>query len=141
MDTCIFQEGGQKQETDIEDKMTRIFATFIVLFCLYSCTKTIYVPTETIKTEYKNSIERDSIYQIDTVKIFSKNDTMYIENIKIKYKEKYIKDTINLTDSIPYPIEVIKEKKIIPNWCWWNLGVSCLFLSIFCIWLVWKIKT
>lgn len=120
--------------------MTRIFATFVIIFCLFGCTKTVYVPTETIKTEYKNTIQRDSIYQIDTVKIFSKNDTTYIENIKIKYKEKIVKDTINLTDSIPYPVEVVKETKVIPKWCWWNLGISGLFVSLFLMWLIWKIK-
>ena len=65
---------------------------FIVLLLCISC-KTKYqyveVPKETIKVEYKDKLIHDSIYNIDSVYIKEKNDTIYHFKTKIQYKYKY----------------------------------------------------
>ncbi len=34
---------------------------------------------------------------------------------------------IHQVDSVPYPVEVEVEKRVIPQWSWWTLAVSLLF--------------
>ena len=93
----------------------------LVLFILVSCgtTKTVYVPVETIKTEYKYNT--DSIYCHDSIYYYiqSKNDTIY--EIKYKYKvlEKYKTDTIVRIDSIPI-IKKVEITKEVNHLYWWQ---------------------
>ena len=93
----------------------------LVLFILVSCgtTKTVYVPVETIKTEYKYNT--DSIYCYDSIYYYiqSKNDTIY--EIKYKYKvlEKYKTDTVVRIDSIPI-IKEVEITKEVNHLYWWQ---------------------
>lgn len=98
-------------------------ALLIILFIfiiMLSCTSTKYieVPTETIKTEYKDNIVKDIIYVKDSSDINIRGDTIY----KTKYIYKYIYkiDTIAIyrTDSIPKVIKVesVKEVNKLKNW-------------------------
>ena len=99
---------------------------WILLFsclCIFSCRSIQYVPVETVKTEYRDRIEKqkDSIYLSDTVRIWQKGDTMiiYKDRYNYVYKDRCLKDTIVQRDSIqvPYPVEVIKCKT--PKVMWW----------------------
>lgn len=99
---------------------------WILLFsclCIFSCRSIQYVPVETVKTEYRDRIEKqkDSIYLSDTVRIWQKGDTMiiYKDRYNYVYKDRFLKDTIVQRDSIqvPYPVEVIKCKT--PKVMWW----------------------
>lgn len=68
----------------------------ILLLCLVvGCTTTKYieVPVETIKTEYIDRVQHDSVFVKDSVYIESKHDTVY------QYKYKYVYKYINHTDS------------------------------------------
>lgn len=103
--------------------MKKAIFIIIVLFTLISCkTKTIYVPIENTKTEYKNNYVRDSIYLLDSVFVdrFTKNDTVSINKEKFKYiyKDRFNTDTIIKVDSIrvPYPVIETKEVNKIHNW-------------------------
>lgn len=44
--------------------------------------------------------------------------------IKIEYKDKIITKTEY--KEVEVPVEVIVEKKYIPNWCWWSLIVNVI---------------
>lgn len=121
-----------------------IFILTAILFL--SCAKKIYIPTDVVKTEYRDRQRIDSVYIEKTVHIYSKGDTIHKDSITSFYKGQILRDTITITDSIPYPVKVPEpykvevEKKVIPKWCWWNLGISGLFVSLFLMWLIWKIK-
>lgn len=86
-----------------------IIALFAVLWLLTSCKpKMMYIPVETVRTEYKDKYLRDSIYRYDSILIKEKGDTVFIEKYKYIYRDKYRTDTIIKIDSIsvPYPVEV-----------------------------------
>lgn len=94
---------------------------FIILSCILSIVigcKTKYVPIETTKTEYKDRLERDSIYFKEFVKIYQKGDTVFRDSIVYKYKDRQVKDTVNVTDTIrvPYPVVETKEVNRLKNW-------------------------
>lgn len=116
-----------------------ILVVVVLCFLLCSCatkTKIEYVDREVVK--YRTSLLHDTIINNvhDSIyhTIFQKGDTVfdtkYVE--KTKYVDKYIFrcDTV-YKDSIE--VQTQKERKtvikrVIPNWCYYSLVISGLFL-------------
>ena len=98
---------------------------FLLLFLttIISCTttKTIEVPVETIKTEYIEQVKYDSIYSKDSIYIMQKGDTIYNNKVQYLYKYKYLRDTINITDTIPKIITVKDTQYINQLYTWQKL--------------------
>lgn len=93
-----------------------IMAVFLLLLSCKS--KTIYVPVESIKTEYKERYTRDSIYYYDSIFVKEKGDTILLEKYKYIYRDKFKTDTICKVDSIRVPFPVVKHinVNILHNW-------------------------
>lgn len=87
-----------------------VLATLLLL-AVWSCRTTEYVPVEVIKsdTTYINKVQRDSIYQMDSIYIVDRGDTVLITKTKYLYRDKLVRDTVyrSRVDSIqvPYPVE------------------------------------
>ena len=85
--------------------------TTLLLLVVWSCRTTEYVPVEVIKsdTTYINKVKRDSIYQLDSVYILDRGDSILITKTKYLYKDRLVRDTIyrSRVDSVqvPYPVE------------------------------------
>ena len=93
-----------------------VVALLMVLFCLLffgSCKTVKEIPVEVVKerVEYIDHIQYDSIYKRDSIYIQDKGDTLIVYKNKYIYKYQFIHDTtfINVTDSIPYVVEVEKQ--------------------------------
>lgn len=56
---------------------------------------------------------------------------------KIIYKEH--RDTLWREKEVP--VEVVKEKKVVPKWCWWLLVFVAVEFLVFAAWIYLKIKT
>lgn len=117
---------------------------FLVGLAATSCTKHVYVPVETTKSDtvYMNRVQLDSIYMRDSVFIEKSGDTIREFQYKYIYRFKDRIDTlyISKTDSIqvPYPVEVVKYKT--PQWCWWALGGIVLLLFPYIVKWITKLK-
>lgn len=117
---------------------------FLVGLAATSCTKHVYVPVETTKSDtvYMNRVQLDSIYMRDSVFIEKSEDTIREFQYKYIYRFKDRIDTlyISKTDSIqvPYPVEVVKYKT--PQWCWWALGGVILLLVPYIVKWITKLK-
>lgn len=63
------------------------------------------------------AVERDSIYLRDSVFVMQAGDTIRIEKWRTHYVERLKHDTLQVlsADTIPVPVEVIKEVKYIPK--------------------------
>ena len=98
---------------------------FLLLFLttIVSCTTTkiVEVPIETIKTEYIEQVKYDSIYSKDSIYIMQKGDTIYNNKVQYLYKYKYLRDTINITDTIPKIITVKGTQYINQLYTWQKL--------------------
>lgn len=100
----------------------RIVIILLSCIILVGCKSVQYVPVENtiVKTEYKNTVSYDSIYFKDSIYIKEKNDTVYIENIKYRYRYVSNIDTIlkndTITNTIIQEVEVIKEVNKLKWW-------------------------
>lgn len=116
-----------------------IVVLLIVLWLFTSCkTKTVYVPVESVKTEYRDKLVKDSVHILDSVFLYSRNDTVFLNKYRFVYKDKLVKDTVNLKDTIriPYPVkgDTIEVNKL--KWyqeaCIW---FTCLVLVALALYL------
>ena len=113
---------------------------FLLLFLttMISCkttTKIVEVPIETIKTEYIEQVKYDSIYSKDSVYIIQKGDTIYNNKVQYLYKYKYLKDTINITDTIP-KIVTIKDVQYINQLYTWQKILIVIGIGFILYWII-----
>ena len=114
-----------------------IISACIIALIFCGCTTTKYIPVETVRDVYHNTTDtiRDSISHIVYVNQYVKGDTVYNDRIEYLYKDRWkVHDSIVIQrDSIPYPVEVIKEVEI-PVTPWHNyliiggLSLTLLYL-------------
>jgi hypothetical protein len=106
-------------------KKTGIFTVLLLCFCS-SCKTSQYILVETVKTEYRDKIVRDSVFRYDSVFVKDKEDTVFFERYKYLYKDKIIRDSVFIQDTIrvPYPVEVVKQVKA-PLSGWQNFQIWC----------------
>ena len=109
----------------------------VIALAFSGCKTTRYIPVETVKTVYQNTTDtiRDRIKHVVKVKEYIKGDTVYQDRVEYLYKDRWrTHDSIIIQrDSVPYPVEVIKEveKRVTP---WYNylligaLGLTVLYL-------------
>jgi len=95
----------------------KIILIALLLLIISGCkTKEVLVPTEKTVIEYRDRTFVDSVYNRDTLYLFAKNDTVYLQSIK--WRERFKIDTVRYEkiDSVPYFVEVIKEVNVLTKW-------------------------
>ena len=112
-----------------------ILSAIIIALIFCGCASTKYIPVETIRNVYHNTTDtiRDSISHTVYVNQYMKGDTVFKERVESLYINKWkVHDSIVIKhDSIPYPVEVIKEvEKPTPAWCYIIVILACLI----CVW-------
>lgn len=91
-----------------------IAAMVMAMVVLSGCTRTVYEPVETVRTEYRDNIKEihvvDSV--TDTRYIYVKGDTVVDWRDRVKWRDRIVHDSIYIheTDSIPVPYPV--ERKL-----------------------------
>jgi len=104
--------------------MKKILYILLLASVCMSCRSIKYIPVETVKHDsvYINRIKYDSIYHLDSIFMSVKGDTVYTYKYKYQYRDKLIRDTVNVTkvDSIPYPVEVQKVVTVEKKLSWWQ---------------------
>ena len=124
----------------------KILFFLLFLTIVISCkttTKVVEIPVETIKTEYIEQVKYDSIYSRDSIYIMQKGDTIYNNKVQYLYKYKYLRDTINITDTIPKIITVEKVQYINQLYTWQKflIVIGIGFILYWIVRLVIYIKT
>lgn len=118
----------------------RFIGILLICIILVSCktvTQVKEIPVETIRTEYKDKIIKDSIYLRDSIHIVQKGDTIYSTQVKYRYIYKNRIDTIIKTDTIPNIITVTNTEIQNKLYDWQKIlmviGISSILLFIYCI--------
>ena len=126
--------------------MVGSFIVALLICALFnSCTTTKYVPEPEYHTDTVRIVQhqRDSIYMSDSIYVsdFVRDDTVYktIERWRTKYIERMSHDTLyqSKRDSIPYPVEVVKE--VPAKLTWWQqarLHIMNVLMMFGIIWLI-----
>ena len=115
---------------------TLFFLLFLTI--VISCkttTKVVEIPVETIKTEYIEQVKYDSIYHKDSIYIMQKGDTIYNNKVQYLYKYKYLRDTINITDTIP-TIVTVKDTQYINKLYTWQKLLMTVGIGFVLYWIV-----
>lgn len=118
-----------------------VVAALLLCALFASCTTTKYVPVVEHRTDtlMKYSIQRDSIFLHDSIRVSEKGDTIRIEKWHTRYIERTARDTIyqSRTDSIPVPyrVQVPVEKPL----TWWQqarlvlANIVLILLAVACV--------
>lgn len=134
---------GLSDEERIAAAILRIVYTCLallvaVLLCalLSGCTTTKYVPVPEYHTDTLRqvTVRHDSVMVHDSIHVTEKGDTVRIERWHTQYRDRIVRDTIyqSKRDSIPYPVEVIKE--VPAELTWWQQ--TRLHLANIVLWLL-----
>ena len=116
----------------------KILFFLLFLTIVISCkttTKVVEIPVETIKTEYIEQVKYDSIYHKDSIYIMQKGDTIYNNKVQYLYKYKYLRDTINITDTIP-TIVTVKDTQYINKLYTWQKLLITVGIGFVLYWIV-----
>ena len=108
----------------------------LILFLATGCkTKTVLVPVERTQIEYRDRLRVDSVYNRDTIHMFTKNDTVYLQSIK--WRERFKVDTMTYfkTDSVPVIVEVDKYVNQLTKWQKWRLNAFNVIVAGLLVWL------
>ena len=96
-----------------------------------SCKSTVYVPVESVRTEYKDKYLRDSIYLKELVRIYQRGDTVFKDSTVYKYKDRVKTDSIFIRDTIRIPLPVpIKGDTVYTNKLNWYQEACIWFTSL-----------
>jgi hypothetical protein len=133
-------------DNKIRDQKIRLVWTVILLvipivFLLTGCkAETVLVPVEKVKIEYKDRLRIDSVYNRDTVNIYERGDTVYLQTIK--WRERFKFDTVSVVrvDSIPYPVEVVREVNVLTKWQRLRLNALNIIVLVIVAYVVIKIR-
>ena len=132
---------------------TAIAVIVVILFislAMSSC-RTVYVPVESVRTEYRDRTLHDSIHVQDSVYLREQGDTVFMDKWHTKYVERLRVDSIHVRDTVqvPYPVEVIKEVE--KELSWWQrvkmdvgglaIGALLLIIVYYVVKLVKAVKT
>ena len=121
----------------IKKLILKTLFSLLFLTTIISCTTTkiVEVPVETIKTEYIEQVKYDSIYSKDSIYIMQKGDTIYNNKVQYLYKYKYLRDTINITDTIP-KIVTVKDTQYINQLYTWQKLLIVIGIGFILYWII-----
>ena len=120
----------------------KIILIILLLLIISGCkTKEIVVPVEKTVVEYRDQLRIDSVYNRDTVNIYERGDTVYLQTIK--WRERFKLDTVSVVrvDSIPYPVEVVREVNVLTKWQRLRLNALNIIAIIIVGYVIIKIRT
>ncbi|MBQ2368393.1 MAG: hypothetical protein II296_08760 [Bacteroidaceae bacterium] len=94
--------------------MRKLFSLIILAVAAGACTTTKYVPVEGVRVDsvYIARVERDSIYERDSVFVAVKADTVFVSKVQYRYRDRIVRDTLSVVqrDTITRVAEI--EKKL-----------------------------
>ncbi len=126
--------------------MRKIILVAGVAMVLYSCKTPRYIPIEATRIEYRDNFVHDSTFRYDSIFVKEKGDTLILERYRYLFRNKVVRDSISMQDTIrvPYPVEVVKQVKK-PLSCWQNFQMWCgrialIFALIILMYFVSKLR-
>lgn len=93
--------------------MLAVLLMVVLLSVLAGCTRTVYLPTETVRTVHSadTRIVRDTLRAVDTIRIDRGGDTVRIDRVHWRTRTLHATDTIVriATDTVRVSVSVPRE--------------------------------
>ena len=110
----------------------------IALVLLASCktrqvTEYVTVEVPSVHTEWRTDTLRDSVHVKDSVTVYTKGDTVFVDRTrnKVRWRDRIVRaetcDTVTVVKEVPVPVEV--EKKL-SKWQKIRMDIGSLLFSI-----------
>lgn len=140
---------GNKGFKGVVVYMGVVLLLFFILV-LTGCAKRVYVPVESVRTEYKDRLVRDSVTLYDSIYVKERvrGDTVFLSEYKYKYlyRDKLVRDSVFVNDTIRIPLPVEKQlskwesmKMDVGGWAIGVIsGIVLLGVGYVIVWLVMK---
>jgi hypothetical protein len=88
-------------------------SVFMLVILLAGCTKRIYVPVESVRTDSVSMlrVNVDTVEMRDSVILYVKGDTVVTERIKYRFRTRLRVDTVQRVcrDTVRVPVSVVAE--------------------------------
>ena len=90
----------------------RLFLLSLLTIFVGGCTSVKYVPVETVRVDsvFVAKVERDSIYERDSLFVAVKSDTVFLSRVQYRYRDRFVRDTVSVLrcDTVTKVVEVEK---------------------------------
>lgn len=95
----------------------RLLFILLLTLLIEGCTTTKYVPVETVRVDsiFVAKVERDSIYERDSIIVAVKADTVFKTKLKYIYRDRIVRDTMNVL-SCDTIIKIVEVEKPLSFW-------------------------
>ncbi|NDV69267.1 hypothetical protein [Dysgonomonas sp. 25] len=114
------------------------YILLLSLLLLAGCrAKTVYIPVETVRTEYKDRLMHDSVHHYDSIFVREKGDTLWLEKYRYLYRDRIISDSIHINDTIrvPYPVIETREVNRLSSFQSFQVWCGRILLLLLALWL------
>lgn len=91
-------------------RLARVLAT-VALFAMVAGCAPRYVPVHHYQEVERIKVERDSVYNSDTVRIAERGDTVLVEMVKWRTRYKTATDTLIKVDTVQLPPQLIANSQ------------------------------
>lgn len=95
----------------------RLLYILLLTLLVEGCTTTKYVPVESMRVDsiFVAKVERDSIYERDSIFVAVKADTVFKTSLKYIYRDRIVRDTTSVLrcDTI---IKIVEVEKPLSFW-------------------------
>lgn len=107
----------------------------VCAWLLIGCRSVELVPyaVETVRTEWRDRLVRDSVVLHDSVHVKERGDTVWMERWHTVYRDRTVLDTVVRTDSIPVPYPVERE---LGRWEQFRLDVGGYAITVVALGIV-----
>ena len=110
-------------------RLARLLATILFFGIVAGCAPR-YVPVHHYHEVERIKVERDSVYNSDTVRIAERGDTVLVEVVKWRIRYKTATDTLVKVDTVQLPPQLLAQPATErqPWWRRWLTAIGAIVL-------------
>ena len=122
---------------------TTLLAT-VALFAMVAGCAPRYIPVHHYQEVERIKVERDSVYNSDTVRIAERGDTVLLEVVKWRTRYKTRTDTLTRVDTVQLPPEILTQPAPKPRhskllWSFAVIGILAILYGVYRVLKIFKV--
>lgn len=123
--------------------IARLLAT-VAFFAMVAGCAPRYIPVHHYQEVERIKVERDSVYNSDTVRIAERGDTVLLEVVKWRTRYKTRTDTLTRVDTVQLPPEILTQPAPKPRhskllWSFAVIGILAILYGVYRVLKIFKV--